>query len=110
MLTPVEIVKEFLKGCSCGGPGECPECLEGFIKAIRKSYDHSDRQLTLRALAIQSLRDPGFEYASREIAKKLEGEAVFDSFRGLLVDCTEPAERWPVNLDRELGDEMSKLS
>ena len=75
-----------------------------------KFEDESDRQLTLRALAIQSLRDPGFEYASREVAKKLSGEAMFDSFRELLRDSTDLADRWPVNLDRELGDEVSKLS
>ena len=75
-----------------------------------KLEDESDRQLTLRALAIQSLRDPGFEYASREVAKKLSGEDMFDSFRELLKGITDPAEHWPVNLDRELGVEVSKLS
>ena len=75
-----------------------------------KFEDESDRQLILRALAIQSLRDPGFEYASREVAKKLSGEGMFDSFRELLRDSTDLADRWPVNLDRELGDEVSKLS
>lgn len=48
--------------------------------------DEDDRQLTLRALAVQSLESPGFELACRGIAILLEGEALFDSFRGLLKD------------------------
>jgi len=40
-----------------------------------------DRQLILLALALMSLRRPGFEYAAREAAKRLSGEEMFDSFR-----------------------------
>lgn len=48
--------------------------------------DEADRQLTIRALAVQSLESPGFELACRKIAILLEGEVMFDSLRGFLKD------------------------
>lgn len=48
--------------------------------------DESQRQLTIRALAVQGLRNPGFAAASREAALELEGGAMFDSFTKLLSD------------------------
>ena len=53
---------------------------------MRFDLDESDRQLTIRALAVQSLESPGFEPACRKIAVILEGEEMFDSLRGLLRD------------------------
>lgn len=195
MLSLRELVEEFYKGCTCGKPGECQECKDGFIKAVEFLYNppvpvpisidientfspesiaqaiqappmsisgktvnppdvkflpgapgpppdahmtynpgefeiigslavhfedpelykqftqggpqqgESDRQLILRALAIQSLCYPGFEYANREIAKKLKGEAMFDEFKILLADMFDAFELWTLNIDQELNDD-----
>ena len=51
--------------------------------------DESQRQLTIRALAVQGLRDPGFQAASREAANKLEGATMFDDLTKLLEDDGE---------------------
>jgi len=63
----------------------------------------SDRQLMLRALAIQSLCYPGFEYACREITKKLEGEKMHDNFRILLEHQFDTFEMWGLDVTGELG-------
>lgn len=52
-----------------------------------------DRQLVLRALAVQSLESPGFEHASRNIAKILQGEVSFDHLRRQLEDVVKPRPR-----------------
>lgn len=51
-----------------------------------------ERQFIIRALAVQSLRSPGFEYYGREIAEKLRGDEMFNSFRELLADVESPKE------------------
>ncbi len=56
--------------------------------------DHSDRQLVLLALAVLSLRSPGFEDALNRIAVRLDnvcnGRAVmFDAFREARRDIEE---------------------
>ncbi len=48
-----------------------------------------DRQLMIRALAVQSLESPGFEAACRKIAVKLQGEGLFDEFMRLMADLFE---------------------
>lgn len=63
--------------------------LESELKRCREhpfDLDESDRQLTIRALAVQSLESPGFELACRKIAILLEGEPLFDEFMRLLKD------------------------
>lgn len=52
--------------------------------------EESDRQLTIRALAVQSLESPGFTQASRAIAMKLGGGGMFDDFRRSLQDKFPP--------------------
>lgn len=52
--------------------------------------DEGQRQLTLRALAVQGLRSPGFKMASREAAEALHGGAMFDEFCHLLQDVEPP--------------------
>lgn len=37
-MTPREILLEFSKGCSCGGPGECEPCLDGALSALEKEF------------------------------------------------------------------------
>lgn len=54
------------------------------------TLDESQRQLTIRALAVQGLRNPGFAAASREAAGKLEGAAMFDQLTKLLEDVVAP--------------------
>lgn len=65
----------------------------------------SDRQMILRALAIQSLCYPGFEHANREIAKKLQGEELFDEFKGFLGHVFDAFELWGVDIGMELHHE-----
>lgn len=36
-MTPREILIEFGKGCTCGKAGECEECLDGALRALRRS-------------------------------------------------------------------------
>ena len=55
-------------------------------KRVAPALDESDRQLMLRALAVQSLESPGFEQACRKIAILLKGEPLFDEFMSLLKD------------------------
>lgn len=50
-----------------------------------------DRQLILLALALMSLRRPGWEYAAREAAKRLSGEEMYDSFRRSNEDVEVPS-------------------
>lgn len=45
MLKQVEIIEEFLRGCSCGPPGECSECMQGFIRAMRVSGDRTQKKV-----------------------------------------------------------------
>lgn len=49
-------------------------------------FDVSDRQLVLLALAQLALDRPGFDFATREIARRLHGEEVFDNFKALNAD------------------------
>lgn len=56
------------------------------------ALDDADRQLVIRGLALQSLRDPGFEFACRQIAIKLAGVTMFDQLFRSLSDITPPAE------------------
>ncbi len=44
------------------------------------------RQLTIRALALQSLHYPGLRHASREIATDLRGAEMFDEFEKVLLN------------------------
>ena len=53
----------------------------------------SDRQLIIRALAVQALTDPGFDEASRQAAIQLSGEPMFEEFVILLEDTITPAKR-----------------
>ena len=53
----------------------------------------SDRQLIVRALAVQALTDPGFAFASRQAAIQLRGESMFGEFVILLEDTITPAKR-----------------
>lgn len=54
------------------------------------NYDleQSDRQMVLLALAELSIRRPGWNYAAREVAKKLgvEAETMFDMFKDTSTD------------------------
>ena len=52
--------------------------------------DEGQRQLTIRALAVQALRNPGFKMASREAAEALHGGKMFDEFVRLLDDVVDP--------------------
>lgn len=56
-------------------------------------FDEGQRQLTIRALAVQGLTTPGFQAASREAAGKLEGAAMFDELTKLLEDTVKPEAR-----------------
>ena len=53
----------------------------------------SDRQLIVRALAVQALTDPGFAEASRQAAIQLHGEPMFEEFVILLEDTITAAKR-----------------
>jgi len=77
---------------------------------LKLEIEEGDRQMVLRALAIQGLCYPGFEYSNREIAKKLLGEGMYDSFRELLQDDFDSFELWTLDLGRELKDEVSEMS
>ena len=55
--------------------------------------DESQRQLMIRALAVQALTDPGFAEASRQAAIQLHGEPMFEEFVILLEDTITPAKR-----------------
>lgn len=56
---------------------------------MKFEIDEMDRQLTIRALAVQSLTSPGFEHACRKIAVTLEGEKMFDQFMSYMEDLYE---------------------
>lgn len=60
------------------------------MTVIGLELEEGDRQLTVRALAVQSLESPGFTQASRAIAMKLGGGGMFDEFRRLLADKFPP--------------------
>jgi hypothetical protein len=51
------------------------------LEQDRYDFEESDRQLVVLSLALCSKLRPGFECATREIAKKLSAEAMFDTFR-----------------------------
>lgn len=53
-------------------------------------FDEAMRQMMVRALAVNSLVDPGFEYCSREIAKLLMAEEMYHSFRNVMRDRFNP--------------------
>lgn len=55
--------------------------------------DESDRQLIVRALAVQALTDPGFAEASRQAAIQLRGETMFGQIVIFLEDTITPAKR-----------------
>ena len=65
--------------------------------------DEGQRQLIVRALSIQALRNPGFSSASREAAVAVYGGSeltspggkLFDEFKRLLGDVVEPAGATP---------------
>lgn len=52
--------------------------------------DESQRQLMIRALAVQALVNPGFKAASREAAIALYGAEMFDELVRLLDDIVKP--------------------
>lgn len=54
------------------------------------NIEESDRQLAIRALAVQALKFPGFKLACRNIATTLRGEDLFDEFMSLMVDLFDP--------------------
>ena len=60
------------------------------MSAFNFQIDESQRQLTVRALAVQSLVNPGFVHADREIAEVLHAGAMFDEFVRLLDDIVKP--------------------
>lgn len=33
-----DVIAEYRKGCSNGAAGECPDCTEGFIRALREAH------------------------------------------------------------------------
>lgn len=49
-------------------------------KTTRVDFEDEEKQLVLLALAVLSLRSPGFWFATREIAKKLDGEVYYHEF------------------------------
>lgn len=51
-----------------------------------------ERQLMIRALAVQGLRNPGFDCACRQAAQTLLGVKMYDDFRKLLADQHPPVE------------------
>jgi hypothetical protein len=53
---------------------------------IDRIQDEGHRQLVLLALAELALSRPGFDYAVREIAKRLQGEEMFDAFKRTSAD------------------------
>lgn len=55
--------------------------------------DEGQRQLMIRALAIQGLVNPGFKDASHEAAVALYGAEMFDEFIRLLDDIVKPVIR-----------------
>ena len=55
----------------------------------KPDIDEAERQLIIRALAVQSLESPGFRDACRKIAVKLQGGEMFDEFMRLLADLFE---------------------
>ena len=55
--------------------------------------DESQRQLMIRALAIQALVNPGFKMASREAAVALYGGKMFDDLIRNLDDIVKPVIR-----------------
>lgn len=55
--------------------------------------EEGQRQLMIRALAVQSLTDPGFAEASRQAADQLGGEPMFGQFVIFLEDTITPAQR-----------------
>jgi len=59
------------------------------LEELLRPLDEADWQLTLRALAVQSLHSPGFEPACRKIAKQFRGEELYDSFRDTMKDLYE---------------------
>ena len=63
------------------------------MSAFTFQIDESQRQLTVRALAVQSLVSPGFVHADREIAEILQAGEMFDEFRRLLDDIVKPVIR-----------------
>jgi hypothetical protein len=63
----------------------------GFSRAI--GGDELDVQMICLALAELSLSRPGFEYAIREIAKKLDAEEIFDGMRKANADRVSPEGR-----------------
>ena len=52
--------------------------------------EESQRQLMIRALAVQALVNPGFKPAGREAAVALYGAPMFDEFIRLLDDIVKP--------------------
>jgi hypothetical protein len=58
---------------------------------LRPGDDRDDVQMISLALAELSLSRPGFEYAIREIAKKMRAEEIFDGMRKANADRVSPA-------------------
>jgi hypothetical protein len=58
--------------------------LEGMVKVERENaLAEEQRQLVLLAIAKLSLSRPGFDYALREIAQKLHGVTMYESFKAM---------------------------
>jgi hypothetical protein len=57
---------------------------------MRIALDEPQRQMVLLAIALMSLDRPGWEMASRELAKVFGGEEMYDSFRASNEDRFHP--------------------
>jgi len=55
--------------------------------------EEDQRQLMIRALAVQALSSPGFFDACERSAAQLDGNLIFDEFYRLLKDAIQPEVR-----------------
>lgn len=42
-MTPLQIIAEWEKGCSCGAPGECEPCTTAVVTALKNHYQRGPR-------------------------------------------------------------------
>jgi hypothetical protein len=81
---------------------------------MKLDLEESDRQLVLLALAVLSLKNPGFDDALNEIAKKIDNvendrAKMYDGFRELRRDTMDPTSPWGCRHPLHKIDKLDKL-
>lgn len=72
---------------------------------INVTFTEEERQIIVRALALQSIEAPGWCYMHDGIVKKLHAVEMFDNFTDIIA-TTPPADRF--NRDSKIAQAMEK--